>query len=255
MRRHAYRTCPLCEATCGLDLSVEDDAVKVIRGDRDNVFSAGFICPKGSTLGRIHSDPDRLRAPLIKSPEGAWEEVSWEHAFAFIADRYRSIVEANGRDAAAVYLGNSNVHSLDNGLAVRPFAKALRTRNVYSASTVDQMPKHFSCGYMFGHPGAIPVPDIDRTNHVLILGVNPYESNGSLATAPDWPGRLERLRARGGTVTVVDPRRTRLPRMPTGMSRFAPAPTPPFCWRWPTIFSNRIGSTVPWRRRSKASMS
>ncbi|CAN5740007.1 molybdopterin-dependent oxidoreductase [soil metagenome] len=183
--------------------------VTVIRGDRDNVFSAGFICPKGTTLGRIHDDPDRLRSPMVRRDDGGWDEVEWEEAFAFIADRYNSITEAHGRESAAVYLGNPNVHSLDNGLAARPFVKALRTRNVYTAATVDQMPKHVSAGYMFGSPGAIPVPDIDRTSHILILGANPYESNGSLATAPDWPGRLEALRARGGTVTVVDPRRTK----------------------------------------------
>lgn len=123
-------------------------------------------------------------------------------------ERYHAVVEAHGRDAVALYLGNPNVHSLDNGLAGRPFVKALRSRNIFSASTVDQMPKHVSSGLMFGHPLAIPVPDIDRTDHLLILGANPYQSNGSLATAPDWPARLEAIRGRGGKVVVVDPRRT-----------------------------------------------
>lgn len=204
----AYRTCPLCEATCGLEITLENGGVKRIRGDRHNVFSAGFICPKGTTLGRLHADPDRLRSPRIRRSGEGWEEVSWAEAFAFIESRYRAVVEAGGRQAAAAYLGNPNVHSLDNGLAVRPFVKALATPNVFSASTVDQMPKHVACGYMFGHPATIPVPDIDRTDHLLILGANPYESNGSLATAPDWPGRLEALRERGGTLVVVDPRRT-----------------------------------------------
>jgi anaerobic selenocysteine-containing dehydrogenase len=204
-----YRTCPLCEATCGLELTVTEERVTVIRGDRDNVFSGGFICPKGTTLGRIHEDPDRLRSPRIRVGEGRWEDVDWKEAFAFVDERYAAIVDAHGRDSVAVYLGNPNVHSLDNGLAARPFVKALQTRNVYTAATVDQMPKHVSAGYMFGSAGAIPVPDLDRTSHLLILGANPYESNGSLATAPDWPGRLEALRARGGTITVVDPRRTK----------------------------------------------
>jgi anaerobic selenocysteine-containing dehydrogenase len=207
----AYRTCPLCEATCGLELTVEDGRVDLIRGDRDNVFSGGFICPKGTTLGRLHEDPDRLRSPRIRRGE-VWEEVSWAEAFAYIAERYQAVTAAGGRQATAVYLGNPNVHSLDNGLAVRPFVKALATRNVFSASTVDQMPKHVACGYMFGHPATIPVPDVDRTDYLLMLGANPYESNGSLATAPDWPGRLEALRERGGTLVVVDPRRTRTAR-------------------------------------------
>ena len=71
------------------------------------------------------------------------------------------------------------------------------------------MPKHVACGLVFGHPLAIPVPDIDRTDFLLLLGANPVESNGSLATAPDWPGRLEAIRRRGGRIVVVDPRRTR----------------------------------------------
>ncbi len=205
----AYRTCPLCEATCGLELTIDDGVVTVIRGDRDNVFSGGFICPKGTTLGRIHDDPDRLSSPILRRDDGRWEKVDWQEAFAFVAERYAAVVDAHGRDAVAVYLGNPNVHSLDNGLAARPFVKALKTRNIYTAATVDQMPKHVSCGYMFGSAAAIPVPDIDRTSHLLLLGANPFDSNGSLATAPDWPGRLEALRARGGTLAVVDPRKTR----------------------------------------------
>jgi anaerobic selenocysteine-containing dehydrogenase len=207
----AYRTCPLCEATCGLELTLEKGRVDLIRGDRENVFSAGFICPKGTTLGRLHEDPDRLRAPRIRRGE-VWEEVSWAEAFAYIEERYQAVTAAGGRQATAVYLGNPNVHSLDNGLAVRPFVKAFATRNVFSASSVDQMPKHVACGYMFGHPATIPVPDLDRTDYLLMLGANPYESNGSLATAPDWPGRLEALRERGGNLVVVDPRRTRTAR-------------------------------------------
>lgn len=210
--RTAYRTCPLCEATCGLELTIDGERVEVVRGDRENVFSHGFICPKGTTLGKLHDDPDRLRSPMIRRGE-SWEETSWDEAYAFIDAAYQRIVDRHGRDAAAVYLGNPNVHSLDNALAVRPFVKALGTRNVYSASSVDQMPKHVSAGLMFGHPLAIPVPDVDRTAFLLLLGANPIESNGSLATAPDWPGRLEALGARHGMLVVVDPRRTKTAEM------------------------------------------
>ena len=173
-----------------------------------NVFSGGFICPKGTTLGRLHDDPDRLRAPLLKR-DGEWETVSWPEAYAFIAERYEAVVEAHGRNGVGVYIGNPNAHQLDSALVLRPFIKGLGTRNIFSASTLDQMPKHVSCGYMFGHPGTIPVPDLDRTDYLLILGANPYESNGSLATAPDWPGRLEAIGKRGGRVVVVDPRHTK----------------------------------------------
>ena len=206
--RVAFRTCPLCEATCGLRIETEDGHVTRIRGDAEDPFSKGFICPKGSTLGALHDDPDRLRRPLVRR-NGVHEEVSWEEAFAEVERRLTAVLATHGRDAVAVYVGNPNAHNFANTLAIRPLVKALGTKNVYSASTVDQMPKHVSCGLVFGHPLAIPVPDIDRTDFLLILGANPLESNGSLATAPDWPGRLDCDPARGGRVVVVDPRRTR----------------------------------------------
>ncbi len=208
MTRTAFRTCPLCEATCGLQLEIENGRVTRIRGDADDPFSKGFICPKGSTLGALHEDPDRLRRPLVRR-DGTHVEVSWEEAFAEIEQRLTALVTEHGTDAVAVYIGNPNAHNYANTLAIRPLVKALRTKNVYSASTVDQMPKHVACGLVFGHPFAIPVPDLDRTDFLLLLGANPLESNGSLATAPDWPGRLEAIRQRGGRVVVVDPRRTR----------------------------------------------
>ena len=206
--RVAFRTCPLCEATCGVRLEIEDGRVTRIRGDEDDPVSRGFICPKGSTLGALHEDPDRLRAPLVRR-DGAHVGVSWEVAFAEVERLLTPILAKHGRDAVAIYIGNPNAHNFANTLAIRPLAKALGTRNVYTASTVDQMPKHVACGLVFGHPLAIPVPDLDRTDYLLLLGANPLESNGSLATAPDWPGRLEAIRRRGGRIVVVDPRRTR----------------------------------------------
>lgn len=204
----AFRTCPLCEATCGLELAFESGRVTRIRGDRDNPFSRGFVCPKGTTLGRIHEDPDRVVTPLVKR-DGVFVEASWLEALEEIDRRLRPLVEQHGGDAVALYVGNPNAHGFHNLLAIRPLAKAMRTRNVYSASSVDQVPKQVACGYLFGHPAAIPVPDVDRTDYLLMLGANPVESNGSLATAPDWPGRLRALRERGGRLTVVDPRRTK----------------------------------------------
>ncbi|MEX1004575.1 MAG: molybdopterin-dependent oxidoreductase [Acidimicrobiia bacterium] len=206
--RKAYRTCPLCEATCGLEITLEDDSVKVIRGDKENPFSRGFICPKGTTLGKLHDDPDRLTSPLIKR-DGDFVEATWEEALVEIDRRLTPLLAEHGRDAVALYVGNPNVHGFHNQLAIRPLAKALGSRNIFTASTVDQMPRHVACGYMFGHPATIPVPDVDRTDFLLMLGANPLESNGSLATAPDWPGRLEALVARGGRLVVVDPRRTK----------------------------------------------
>jgi anaerobic selenocysteine-containing dehydrogenase len=210
--RTAFRTCPLCEAGCGLEIGLRgqngDEAVIRIRGDRADVFSHGFICPKGSTLKQLHEDPDWLRRPMVKR-DGAFVEVSWDEAFAEVEARLLPIMEAHGRDSAAVYVGNPNAHSLAGLLYLRPLMRALGTTNVYSASTVDQRPKEISAGLMFGGGLTVPVPDVDRTDFLLMLGANPYESNGSLATAPDWPGKIEALLARGGTLVVVDPRRSR----------------------------------------------
>lgn len=211
MTTTVYRTCPLCEATCGLAIEVEDGRVRRIRGDRDDVFSHGFICPKGSTLQHLHNDPDRLRTPLVKRG-GMLQEATWDEAFAAIADRLPPILDEYGRSSAAVYLGNPNVHNMSGVIYNRVLIKTLGSKNVFTASTIDQMPKHVSSGLLFGHPDLIPVPDLDRTDHLLMLGANPLVSNGSLATAPDWPGRLEKIRERGGKVVVVDPRRTKTAR-------------------------------------------
>ena len=202
-----FRTCPLCEATCGLEITHRDEKLIRTRGDRADVFSHGFICPKGSTLGRLDEDPDRLRTPLVRD-DGRHRPATWDEAFAVIESRLTPIIAEHGPDAVGVYLGNPNVHSM-SGVYVRPLLKMLRSKSVFSAATVDQMPKHVSSGLMFGHPDLIPVPDLDRTSYLLMLGANPYESNGSLATAPDWPGRLQGIRGRGGKVVVVDPRRTK----------------------------------------------
>ncbi len=208
--RIAIRTCPLCEAGCGLEITLNPpgsaDTVKRIRGDRDDVFSKGFICPKGSTLGHLHDDPDRLRRPVVKR-DGEFVEVTWAEAFATIEAGLMPLLAKHGRDACGVYLGNPTVHSIGASVYTRALVHALGSRNRFSASTVDQRPKEISSALMFGSV-VVPVPDLDRTDFLLMLGANPYASNGSLCTAPDFPGRLERIQARGGTVVVVDPRRS-----------------------------------------------
>ena len=218
MTRTAFRTCPLCEAGCGLEITLRDgpnageEVVTRIRGDRDDVFSQGYICPKGSTLKQLHEDPDRIRRPLVRR-DGQHVEVSWDEAFAEVERLLLPVLEEHGRHACAAYLGNPSAHSLAGAFYLRPLLRALGTSNVFSASTVDQRPKEISAALMFGGGLNVPVPDLDRTDFMLMLGANPYASNGSLATAPDWPGRLERLIARGGTLVVVDPRRSRTAEM------------------------------------------
>lgn len=210
MGRTSFRTCPLCEASCGLAIELEGEQVVSIRGDRDDVFSHGFICPKGSALRALHEDPDRVRTPLIRDGDG-FREASWDEAFAYIDARLAPLLAAD-RNSVAVYLGNPNVHNLSNVLYLRTLTRALGTRNLYSASTVDQFPKQMSSALMFGTGSTVAVPDIDRTDHLLMLGANPLASNGSLMTAPDMRGRLRALRARGGRLVVIDPRRTRTAR-------------------------------------------
>ncbi|MFD7289471.1 molybdopterin oxidoreductase family protein [Streptomyces sp. NPDC059863] len=210
--RTARRICPLCEATCGLTLTIEGTRVTGARGDRDDVFSRGFICPKGASFGELDGDPDRLRVPLVRR-DGELREASWQEAFALIAARIRPLVEEHGPQSVGVVLGNPNVHTMAGALYPPLLLGALGTRNLFTAGTVDQMPKHVSSGLLFGDPFAIPVPDLDRTDHLLLLGANPLDSNGSLCTAPDFPGKLRALRGRGGALTVVDPRRTRTARL------------------------------------------
>ena len=203
-----YVTCPLCEATCGLEVSVVDGRIEAVRGDKDDVFSKGFICPKGAALGALHDDPDRLRTPLVKR-DGEFVPVSWDEAFDEIDRRLPPIIKQQGANAVAAYVGNPGAHNLGSLLYGRVLWKALGTQNFYTAGTVDQIPKHFSSGYLFGDALSIPIPDVDRTDFLLLLGANPLVSNGSLLTAPDMRGRLKAIRERGGAVVVVDPRRTR----------------------------------------------
>jgi anaerobic selenocysteine-containing dehydrogenase len=205
--------CPLCEATCGLRISVEGGQVVSVRGDDDDVFSGGFICPKGTSIGELHADPDRLRTPLVRNPaSGRLEACTWDEAFDVIRSRLAPIISKHGADAVGLYLGNPNVHNLSSAFYLPAFVRALGTVNRFSASTVDQFPKQAASALMFGTGLSVLVPDIDRTDYLLILGANPMVSNGSMMTVPDVPGRLRALRARGGRLVVVDPVRTRTAR-------------------------------------------
>lgn len=203
-----YGTCPLCEATCGLEITHLNGQVVKSRGDKDDVFSAGFICPKGASIGELHDDPDRLTTPLVRR-DGELVEATWDEAFAYVDEKLTPILAEGDRDATAIYLGNPNAHTLDGLIHLRALTKALGTKNVFSATSVDQLPKQISSALMFGAGLSIAIPDIDNTDHMLILGANPLASNGSLMTAPNYRGRLRSIQERGGKVVVVDPRRSR----------------------------------------------
>jgi anaerobic selenocysteine-containing dehydrogenase len=202
-----YRTCNLCEAMCGIEIKVQGERILSIRGDKDDPFSRGYICPKAAALQDLHEDKDRLRYPVRRTPSG-FSRIGWDEAFDEVASRIKAIQARSGKNAAAVYLGNPSVHNYGSVLFGLPFVQSLGTRNRFSATSVDQLPHHFASLLMLGHQLLLPIPDIDRTDFMLILGGNPAVSNGSLMTAPGAAGRLKAIRARGGKVVVIDPRRT-----------------------------------------------
>ena len=205
--RH-FATCPLCEATCGIAVEVEPGGgVASVRGDDDDPFSAGYICPKAHGLKGLTEDPDRLRQPLVRVG-GELRPAPWDEAIGLAAERLADVRKRRGDDAVATYMGNPSAHNLDAMLYGPALLRALGTRQRYSASSADQLPKMVSSALLFGRGLAIPVPDLDRTHHLLLLGANPLVSNGSLMTAPDVRRRLDGIIARGGKVIAIDPRRT-----------------------------------------------
>jgi anaerobic selenocysteine-containing dehydrogenase len=205
--RTHYRTCPLCEAMCGLEIQTNGDRVTRIRGDRDDVWSKGYLCPKGAALGQLHHDPDRLRAPLVRDGD-EWREVGWDAAFARCDELLRPIVEQHGIAAVTAYIGNPAVHNYSLSRYTGAVAGLPRMPVVWSAGTVDQWPKNLACAQLFGNAWTIPVPDVPRTDLFVVMGANPHASQGSLLACPDLMGEIDRIRERGGRTIVVDPRRT-----------------------------------------------
>ncbi len=201
-----HRTCHICEANCGIIITAEGRTILSIKGDPDNALSRGHICPKATALADLQDDPDRLRAPQKRVGE-AWEEISWTQAFEEIGARTRALL-ARDPASVALYIGNPNAHSYGNALTSGELKKAVRAKNVFSASTVDQMPHQVVNLRLFGHSGLWAIPDIDRTETMIILGGNPMASNGSVWTVPDFRNRVKALQKRGGKLIVVDPRRT-----------------------------------------------
>lgn len=208
MSQTLFRTCTLCEAMCGLTFEVDGARIVSVRPDDQDVFSQGYICPKGAEIASVHNDPDRLRAPVRRTPAGNFEPITWEEAFRLTGERLRAIKSAHGADAIGLYMGNPIAHN-HGVLALRSgLIGALGTRNCTSAGSQDTSPRFATSYYLYGISFAIPVPDVDRTDYLLCLGANPRVSQGSFLTAPNIRQRLQAIRQRGGRVVVVDPRRT-----------------------------------------------
>lgn len=207
--RH-YRICPLCEACCGLEISTRGTQVLQVRGWAGDTLSQGYLCPKGVAIKDLHDDPDRLRQPLIRrgGRTSPLEPASWDEAFALIEQKLPPILAAHGRDALALVAGNPSAHKMGLLLYFARLGRAAGTKNVYSASTLDQMPRQLASGLMYGHWLSVGLPDIARTDLLVVIGANPLASNGSMWTVPDFRGKARDLRARGGRLVVIDPRRT-----------------------------------------------
>lgn len=201
------RTCSICEALCGVEIEVEDGGITSIRGNPADPLSEGYLCPKGVALGDIHTDADRITAPLKRTGSG-FTPISWDEALDETARRLFSVRERGGRRSVGVYAGNPNAHNYGTLLMGPLFHRALGSRSRFSATSADQLPHMFAALQMFGHQLLLPVPDIDRTDYALIMGANPLASNGSLMTAPNMRGRLRAVQERGGKVVVLDPRKT-----------------------------------------------
>jgi anaerobic selenocysteine-containing dehydrogenase len=200
-----YRSCNLCEAICGIEITSAGDQHLNICGDKDDPFSRGYICPKAVALQDFHYDKDRLKHPVRRTSRG-WEPISWNEAFNEVAQNLKRIRANHGRNSIATYLGNPTVHNYGALLFAPPFLRSLRTRNKFSATSVDQLAHHVASFLMFGHQLLVPIPDVDRTKYFLILGANPAVSNGSMMTAPGMNRKLEEIRKRGGKVVLIDPR-------------------------------------------------
>jgi anaerobic selenocysteine-containing dehydrogenase len=205
---HVYRTCTFCDAHCGIDVHVEKktNTVLDIRGDKNDPFSKGYICPKAYALKGLHEDPDRLRTPLVRK-NGKLVPTGWDEALDFACAGIMKAQEAYSKNQIGFYIGNPIIHDMESLLAVPVLLRALHTRNIFTAASVDTWPKNLACAMLYGDPAAVAVPDIDRTDYFLVFGANPWVSNGSVMMAPDLPGRISKMQARKGKFVIFDPRR------------------------------------------------
>src|SRR6059058_4430777 len=206
MSQTVHRQCTLCEAHCGINVEVDGARVLRITGDAQDPISRGYICPKAAALADLYEDPDRLRRP-VRRVRSEWVPIGWDEALDLAAHGLRAVQRRHGDDAVATYFGNPSAHTMAV-LSGLPLRHVLDTRNHYSATSADQLPQHLTSAEMFGNLALFPIPDLDRTDYMLVLGANPSVSNGSLMTAPGARHRLRAIVERGGSVVVVDPRRT-----------------------------------------------
>ena len=202
-----FRVCNLCEAMCGLEIEHDGSKVHSVKGDALDPFSKGSICPKGALIHKIHDDPNRLKQPIKKDKNGNWQTISWSDALDYTAERIIDVQQKHGKNAMAMYLGNPTVHNFGMMMFVGELRRMIGTKNNFSPTTMDQLPHHFIGYYMFGHPLNIPIPDVDRTKHFIMIGANPLASNGSIMSGCGPIERIRSIQESGGKVILIDPRK------------------------------------------------
>ena len=202
--------CRICEPLCGMVATVEDGRLVALRPDRDHPLSAGFACQKGIAFTEVQNDPDRVTTPLRRNRrDGGFEPVSWDEAMTDIATRLASIHRSHGPGGIGWYFGNPGAFSYSHTLWLPMFMAALgRGAHLFTAGSQDVNNRFVASQLLYGNPLALPVPDVLRTDFLVVIGANPIVSHGSVLTVPRLRDRLHDIVKRGGRVLVVDPRRT-----------------------------------------------
>src|SRR3954466_3893535 len=200
--------CRICEAHCGMVATVEDGRVTQLRPDPEHPLSSGYACPKGIAMTDVQNDPDRVLYPLRKTPGGDFERVTWDQALTDIGDRLRAVRREHGSESIGWYMGNPGAFSYSHTLWVKGFLDGLGTRHYYTAGSQDVNNRFAARALLYGTPLLVPIPDLQRTRFLFMVGANPMVSHGSVLTAPRVREQLHEITGRGGRVVVVDPRRT-----------------------------------------------
>jgi len=199
--------CRICESLCGLEIEVSEERVVSIKPDSNHVATNGFACPKGLKQHKLYDSPDRLTTPQKRTPQG-WQSVSWDSALEDIGARLQKIRAHHGGDAIATYVGTAAGFGVLHPVFAQGFMDAMGSRNMFSSATQDCANKFAVANRLYGFPFTLPFPDLQNTNCLIIVGANPMVSKWSFLQVPNPRKHINAIKARGGKVVVVDPRRT-----------------------------------------------
>ncbi|MEZ5550764.1 MAG: molybdopterin-dependent oxidoreductase [Pseudomonadales bacterium] len=205
--REVRTFCRVCEPACGMIATVDGDRLIKLAADKSHPISEGFVCNKGIYGLDMHNDPDRLRFPLRRTAQGEFEEISWDTALAEIAARLSAIKTARGGNAIGSYTGNPTAFNALYGPSFGSFMRQLGARRHFSSGTQDCANKFAASEAVFGTRTLHPVPDIDNSDFILLLGENPAVSHMSFVSIPNPMAHLKAAQARGARILYVNPRR------------------------------------------------